>query len=75
MHQLNDSLVFMASDGSVLERTSASFGVTIYNATNNKTILQSKGPAPGCRPSLFRGEAYGALAALRAVLEILSQYE
>jgi hypothetical protein len=73
MNQINDGLVFIASDGSVLNRTSASFGVTIYNATTQTNILQAKGPAPGSRPSSFRAEAYGALAALRAVWR-LSQY-
>jgi len=73
MNQINDGLVFVASDGSVVNRTSASFGVTIYNATIQTNILQVKGPAPGSRPSSFRAEAYGALAALRAVWR-LSQY-
>ncbi len=73
MHQLNDGLVFMASDGSVLDRTSASFGVTIFNATTHTAILHIKGPAPGSRPSSYRAEAYGALAAVRAVWR-LSQF-
>ena len=46
MQQLNNGLVFIASDGSVLDRTSAAFGVTIFNATTHTAILQIKGPAP-----------------------------
>ena len=73
MHHLNEGLVFIASDGSVLDCISAAFGVTIFNATTQTAILHIKGPAPGSRPSSYRAEAYGALAALRAVWR-LSQF-
>jgi hypothetical protein len=65
--RMNDGITFAASDGSVLHRTSASFGLTIVHEASGTSILQAMGAAPGIQPSSFRAEAYGALAVLRVI--------
>jgi hypothetical protein len=71
--RMNDGVTFAASDGSVLHRTSASFGLTIIHAATGTRILQAMGAAPGIQPSSFRAEAYGALAVIRVIWR-LSQF-
>ena len=70
---MNDGVTFAASDGSVLHRTSASFGLTIIHVATGTRILQAMGAAPGIQPSSFRAEAYGALAVIRVIWR-LSQF-
>jgi hypothetical protein len=67
MHLLNDGVVFAASDGSVLKKTSGSFGLVLIHITTKTTIATAMGAAPGFEPSSFRAEAYGALAVLRLI--------
>jgi hypothetical protein len=67
MHLLNDGVVFAASDGSVLQTTSGSFGVVLVHVRTKTTIATAMGAAPGFQPSSFRAEAYGALAVLRLI--------
>jgi len=67
MHLLNDGVVFAASDGSVIQMISGSFGVVLVHVGTKITIATAMGAAPGFQPSSFRAEAYGALAVLRLI--------
>ena len=53
MHLLNDGLVFAASDGSVIQLTSGSFGVVLVHVRTKTTIATAMGAAPGFQPSSF----------------------
>jgi len=73
MYLLNDGVVFGASDGSVLQMTSGSFGVVLVHVRTKTAIATAMGAAPCFQPSSFRAEAYGALAVLRLIWR-LSQF-
>ena len=71
---LNDGAVlFISSDGSVLNQTFGSFGYTITHVTSRTRLAKGRGPVFGDSPSSFRAEAYGALAVGRLLFR-LSEY-
>jgi len=67
MRCINSSQIYAASDGSVLEQISGSFGLVIATLSDSQRILTARGAAPGYKPSSFRAEAYGALAVIRTL--------
>ena len=61
-----------ASDGSA--PFAASFG-WIISSTNGDRLLKANGPAPGCRPTSFRAEAYGGLSLWRYLYHFFKYHQ
>lgn len=71
VQSINDGAVlYIASDGSVIEHNHGSYGFTITHVQSRKTLVTGKGPVPGHKPSSFRAESYGALAAGRLLVRL-----
>ena len=68
MELLNDGAeLFISSDGSVIENKYGSFGFTITHVTSTIRLATGNGPVHAAKPSSFRAEAYGVLAATRFI--------
>jgi hypothetical protein len=72
--KINDgAILFLSSDGSVIDDKYGSYGFTETHVPSKKRLATGHGPASGDAPSSFRAEAYGVLAVGRFLVR-LSEY-
>ena len=68
---LNDGdVLFIASDGSVINKRLGSYSFVITHVQSKCQLASGQGPVPGANPSSFRAEAYGVLAACRFLIQL-----